>query len=70
MSRTRCNGAGMNLTDRNLELDKARALKGQIAQAEFRLDATDGEEGTLKDELQAAREEFKTLIKAASAPPA
>ena len=53
----------MNLTDRNAELDKARALKGQIAEAESRLDATDGEEGTLKDELQAAHQECEALIK-------
>ena len=37
--------AKLNLTDRNAELDKARALKVQIAQAESRLDATDDEEG-------------------------
>ena len=53
----------MNLADRNTELDKARALKGQIAQAEARLDATDGQEGALKDELQEARKECEALIK-------
>ena len=53
----------MNLTDRNLELDKARALSVQIAQAESRLDAMDDEEGALKDELQEAREEFNALMK-------
>ena len=53
----------MNLEERNAELDKARALKEQIAQAETRLDATDGEEGTLKDELQEARKECDALIK-------
>ena len=53
----------MNLTERNGELTKARALKEQIAQAEARLDATDDEEGTLKDELQEARREFDSLMK-------
>ena len=53
----------MNLTDRNAELDKARALKEQISQAEARLDATDGVEGKLKDELQAAHKECEALIK-------
>ena len=47
--------AGMNLADRNLELDKARALKVQIAQAETRLDAMDDEEGALKDDLEDAQ---------------
>ena len=51
----------MNLTDRNAELDKARALKVQIAQAETRLDATDDEEGALKDELQAAHKECDAI---------
>ena len=41
----------MNFADRNAELDKARVIKGRIAQTEARLDATDGEEGALKDEL-------------------
>ena len=59
----------MNLTDRNAELDKARALKEQIRQAEARLDATDDEEGRLKDELQEARREFQALIKAGAAHP-
>ena len=59
----------MNLTDRNAELDKARALKEQIRQAEARLDATDGEEGRLKDELQEARREFQALIKAGARTP-
>ena len=54
----------MNLTDRNAELDKARAVKVQIEQAEARLDATDGEEGAAKDALQEARQEFNALIKA------
>ena len=53
----------MNLTDRNSELDKARAIKEEIAQVEARLDATDDAEGTLKDNLQAARTEFNALIK-------
>ena len=53
----------MNLAERNAELALARALKEQIAQAETRLDATDGEEGKLKDELQAAHKECDALIK-------
>ena len=53
----------MNLEDRNAELTKARAIKGQIAQAEARLDATDGEEGKLKDELREAHKECEALIK-------
>ena len=53
----------MNLSDRNAELDKARALKVTIEQAEARLDATDGQEGALKDELQDARKEFNALMK-------
>ena len=53
----------MNLSERNAELTLARALKEKIAQAETRLDATDGEEGTLKDELQEARKECEALIK-------
>ena len=52
----------MNLSDRNAELDKARALKVTIEQAEARLDATDGQEGALKDELQDARKEFNALM--------
>ena len=52
----------MNLIDRNAELDKARAVKGQIAQAEARLDVVDDEEGTLKDELQEAHKACKALI--------
>ena len=59
----------MNLTDRNAELDKARALKVQIEQAEARLDATDGEEGAAKDALQEARQEFNALIKAGERTP-
>ena len=39
------------------------ALKDQIAQAEARLDATDGKEGALKDELQKAHQECEALIK-------
>ena len=53
----------MNLTDRNAELYKALALKKEIAQAESRLDATDDEEGTLKDDLQEAHKECDALIK-------
>ena len=59
----------MNFTGRNAELDKARAVQEQIAQAEARLDATDDEEGTLKDELQEARREFQSLIKAGERTP-
>ena len=58
----------MNLLDRNVELDKALALKEQIAQVETRLDATDGEEGRLKDELQKAHKECKALIKVGRKP--
>ena len=53
----------MNFADRNAELDKARVIKGRIAQTEARLDATDGEEGALKDELQEAHKECEALIK-------
>ena len=53
----------MNLIDRNAELDKARGIKAKIAQAETRLDARDGEEGALKDQLQEAEQEFQDLIK-------
>ena len=60
----------MNLIDRNLELDKARALKKQIAQTETLLDATDGEEGKLKDELQKAHKECEALIKIGERNPA
>ena len=44
----------MNIADRNAELDKARALKVTIEQAEARLDVVDDEEGTLKNSLQEA----------------
>ena len=53
----------MNLIDRNAELDKARGIKAKIAQAETRLTELDDEEGTLKDELQEAEQEFQDLIK-------
>ena len=53
----------MNLADRNAELDKARALKVTIEQAEARLDVVDEEEGSLKDELQEAHKECEALIK-------
>ena len=53
----------MNLPERSAELVKARALKDQIAQAEARLDATDGEEGALKDALREAHQECDALIR-------
>ena len=58
----------MNLTDRNLELDKARALSVQIVQAETRLDTMDDEEGALKDDLEEAQREFNALIKGGRKP--
>ena len=59
----------MNLSDRNTELDKARALKLQIEQVEARLDGIDDEEGAAKDALQEARREFQALIKAGERTP-
>ena len=54
----------MNLIDRNAELDKARELKAQIAESEAQLNEWDDDEGQLKDELAAAREELAPLLKA------
>ena len=53
----------MNLADRNLELDKARAISVQITQAETRLDAIDDDEGALKDDLEDAQREFNALMR-------
>ena len=53
----------MNLTTRQSQLDKAIAIKAKIAEVETRLDAIDGEDGALKDQLQEAEQEFQTLTK-------
>ena len=58
----------MNFTERNVELDKARALSVQISQAETRLDAMDDEEDVLKNKLQEAQKEFNALIKVGRKP--
>ena len=52
----------MNLTTRKSQLDKAIAIKAQIALIEARLDAIDGQEGTLTDDLREAEQEFQTLV--------